>query len=57
MDESTIRHNNTQHSILNLSNQTSPGVSAKEQEVLDEYERLSKNMKEVRAIVQVKDTT
>jgi hypothetical protein len=47
MEESTIHHNNTQHLILNLSNQTSSGVSAKEQEVLDEYERLSENMKEV----------
>jgi hypothetical protein len=34
--------------ILDLANtSSSPGVSPLEQEVLDEYERLSRNMKEV----------
>ncbi|KAJ9602778.1 hypothetical protein H2200_012558 [Cladophialophora chaetospira] len=46
MDESTM-YNNTQSSILSLSGQASSGVSLLEQEVLDEYERLSKNMKEL----------
>ena len=46
MDESTV-YNNTQSSILNVSGQTSSGVSPLEQEVLDEYERLAKNMKDV----------
>jgi hypothetical protein len=46
MDESAV-YNNTQSSLLNLSDQSSTGVSPLEQEVLDEYERLSRNMKEV----------
>jgi len=46
MDESTI-YNNAQNSLLNSSGQASSGVSPLEQEVLDEYERLSKNMKEL----------
>ena len=46
MDESTI-YNNTQNSILNLNGQNSSSVSPLEQDVLDEYERLAKNMKEV----------
>ncbi|KAK4941456.1 hypothetical protein LTR10_018600 [Elasticomyces elasticus] len=45
MDDSTA-HNDSR-SILNLTGQGSSGVSPLEQEVLDEYERLSKNMKEL----------
>lgn len=40
-------YNNTQTSILSLAGQSSSEVSPLEQEVLDEYERLSGNMKEV----------
>ncbi|KAK5445151.1 hypothetical protein LTS15_010242 [Exophiala xenobiotica] len=47
MDENTT-YNDTKSSILNLTGQgPSLGVSPLEQEVLDEYERLSKNMKEL----------
>jgi hypothetical protein len=47
MDEITT-YNDSKSSILNLTGQgPSSGVSPLEQEVLDEYERLSKNMKEV----------
>jgi hypothetical protein len=48
MDENTT-YNDSKSSILNLTGQgPSSGVSPLEQEVLDEYERLSKNMKQVR---------
>jgi hypothetical protein len=47
MDENTT-YNDSKSSILNLTGQgPSSGVSPLEQEVLDEYERLSQNMKEV----------
>ena len=46
--EDNAMYKNTQNSILNLTGQAPSGVSLLEQEVLDEYERLSKNMKEVR---------
>ncbi|OCT44817.1 DASH complex subunit DAD3 [Cladophialophora carrionii] len=46
MDDSTM-YNNTQNSILNLAGQSSSGVSPLEQEVLDEYEKLANNMKEL----------
>ncbi|KAK5242141.1 hypothetical protein LTR20_005629 [Exophiala xenobiotica] len=48
MDENTT-YNDSKSSILNLTGQgpSLGGVSPLEQEVLDEYERLSKNMKEL----------
>jgi DASH complex subunit DAD3 len=46
MDDSTM-YSNTQNSILNLTGQSSSTVSPLEQKVLDEYERLANNMKEV----------
>jgi len=46
MDESTIHVDNT-NPILNLTSQASPDVSPLEQEVLDEYSRLLKNMNQV----------
>ncbi|KAK7905513.1 hypothetical protein LTR67_000236 [Exophiala xenobiotica] len=47
MDENTT-YNDSKSSILNLTGQgPSSGVSPLEQEVLDEYERLSQNMKEL----------
>ncbi|OAP57315.1 hypothetical protein AYL99_08053 [Fonsecaea erecta] len=46
MDESTL-YNDSKHNLLNFTGPSSAGVSPLEQEVLDEYERLSRNMKEV----------
>ncbi|KAJ9501482.1 hypothetical protein LTR99_004470 [Exophiala xenobiotica] len=47
MDENTT-YSDSKSSILNLTGQgPSSGVSPLEQEVLDEYERLSQNMKEL----------
>ncbi|KIW98212.1 uncharacterized protein Z519_01796 [Cladophialophora bantiana CBS 173.52] len=46
MDESII-YNDSKHSLLSFTGQSSSGVSHLEQEVLDEYERLSRNMKEL----------
>ncbi|KAI1624468.1 DASH complex subunit Dad3-domain-containing protein [Exophiala viscosa] len=46
MDDSTT-HNDSRSTLLNLTGQGSSGVSPLEQEVLDEYERLSGNMKEL----------
>jgi len=46
MDDSTT-HNDSRSTLLNLTGQGSSEVSPLEQEVLDEYERLSRNMKEV----------
>ncbi|KIW64115.1 hypothetical protein PV04_09071 [Phialophora macrospora] len=46
MDDNTM-YSNTQSSILNLTGQSSSAVSPLEQEVLDEYERLANNMKEL----------
>ncbi|OAL28820.1 hypothetical protein AYO22_02685 [Fonsecaea multimorphosa] len=46
MDESTI-YNDSKHNLLSFTGQSSTGVSPLEQEVLDEYERLSRNMKEL----------
>ncbi|EXJ55587.1 hypothetical protein A1O7_08515 [Cladophialophora yegresii CBS 114405] len=48
MDDSTM-YNNTQNSILNLTGQSPSGLSPLEQEVLDEYEKLANNMKELSA--------
>lgn len=50
MDDNTntaTYNNESKTSILNFTGQGSSGVSPLEQEVLDEYERLSRNMKEV----------
>lgn len=48
MDESTMYNDSKNPLLLNLTSQTSPGdVSPLEQDVLDEYERLLKNMKTV----------
>ncbi|KIW34005.1 uncharacterized protein PV07_00807 [Cladophialophora immunda] len=46
MDDSTI-YSDSKHNLLNFTGQSSGGVSPLEQEVLDEYERLSRNMKEL----------
>ncbi|KIW43961.1 uncharacterized protein PV06_05007 [Exophiala oligosperma] len=50
MDDNTntaTYNNESKTSILNFTGQGSSGVSPLEQEVLDEYERLSRNMKEL----------
>ena len=49
MDESTI-YGDSKNPLLSLTGQSSSGVSPLEQEVLDEYERLLKNMNEVKAL-------
>ena len=49
MEESTI-YNDSRNPLLNLTGQASSGVSPLEQEVLDEYERLLKNMNEVSSL-------
>lgn len=46
MDEHS-QHDTTNTSLLNFANRQSSEVSPLEQEVLDEYTRLSKNMKEL----------
>lgn len=46
MDESSI-YNDTKHPLLSLTGDANSGISPLEQEVLDEYERLLKNMNEV----------
>lgn len=46
MDESSV-YNDSKNPLLNLTGQGQSGVSPLEQEVLGEYERLSRNMKEV----------
>ncbi|KIW82204.1 hypothetical protein Z517_05231 [Fonsecaea pedrosoi CBS 271.37] len=46
MDDSTI-YNDSRHNILSFTDHSSEGVSPLEQDVLDEYERLSRNMKEL----------
>lgn len=46
MDDDTI-HADGSGSILNLTGATSSGVTPLEQEVLDEYERLLRNMNQV----------
>ncbi|KAK5224827.1 hypothetical protein LTR72_004608 [Exophiala xenobiotica] len=55
MDENTT-YNDSKSSILNLTGQgpSLGGVSPLEQEVLDEYERLSKNMKEAKDVVGIR---
>jgi len=45
--EENSTYNDSKSSILNLTAQGPSGVSPLEQEVLDEYDRLSKNMKEL----------
>ncbi|KAL6244145.1 hypothetical protein RBB50_009015 [Rhinocladiella similis] len=50
MDDNTT-YNESKNSILNFTGQESSSVSALEQEVLDEYERLSRNMKELSSIL------
>ncbi|EXJ84654.1 hypothetical protein A1O3_05324, partial [Capronia epimyces CBS 606.96] len=46
MEESTV-YPESRNPLLDLAGQGSFGVSPLEQEVLDEYERLAKNMKEL----------
>jgi len=46
MDESTV-YQESKTSLLGLVGEASSGVSPLEQEVLDEYERLLRNMNEV----------
>ncbi|OAL34794.1 hypothetical protein AYO20_05989 [Fonsecaea nubica] len=47
MDDSTI-YNDSRHNLLSFTeHSSSEGVSPLEQDVLDEYERLSRNMKEL----------
>jgi len=46
MDESIIYHD-AKNPLLNLTGDANSGISPLEQEVLDEYERLLRNMNEV----------
>ena len=53
MDDTTIHANpgDGTSSLLNLTGASSSGVSPLEQEVLDEYERLVRNMNQVSAVL------
>lgn len=46
-DDTTTTFPRQNHNLLNLTNDTSTGVSPLEQEVLDEYTRLLSNMNQV----------